>query len=56
MHERWTNDWTYLATDSDLKVRGIDHPVRGLKLPASILKKIYRGNAIKWFPELEGVE
>ena len=54
LHQRWVNDWTYLATDSEQTVRGIDHPVRGLKLPTSVLKKIYHDNAIKWFPELEG--
>lgn len=49
-HERWLQDWTYLATDSLLEIRGIDHPVRGLKLPPKVLRKIYWENAKRWYP------
>lgn len=39
----WRNDWIYLATDST--VRG----VTGLKLPATVINKIYRKNAERYY-------
>ena len=52
MHETWINDWKYFATDSMVNIEGSDQQVQGLALPHTVIKKIYRENAIKWFPEL----
>lgn len=49
-HEVWVRDWTYFSTDSVMSILGMDAPVRGLDLPLSVLKKIYRANAQTWYP------
>lgn len=49
-HQTWLSDWIYFSTDSVRTIPGIDKPVRGLYLPPSVLKKIYRLNAEKWYP------
>ena len=47
----YIRDWKFLATDETLEVNG--KKVQGLKLPESILKKIYRTNSLKWIPGLK---
>jgi hypothetical protein len=47
----WTNHWTYFATDSTMTAPEIDGNFQGLKLPKTIVDKIYRLNAEKWFPD-----
>jgi hypothetical protein len=46
----WLAHWTFLATDSVITV---DDPggqkVKGLRLPASVINKIYNRNAEKFF-------
>ncbi len=52
MHKTWTDDWKYFSSDSLVNISGSDPPIqtRGLRLPESVLGKIYRGNAVKWYP------
>jgi len=49
-HSVWTRDWQYLATDAVIKVPELDAPVRGLALPKAVIRKIYAGNAERWYP------
>ena len=49
MHETWTRDWEYLTTDKTMQSSLIDGDFRGLKLPKEVVKKIYSGNAKKWY-------
>jgi predicted TIM-barrel fold metal-dependent hydrolase len=44
-HER---DWNYFASSGALTYNG--NKTQGLGLPAAALKKIFRENAIRWFP------
>ena len=44
----YTQDWKFFATDEEFQVEG--QQVRGLKLPPSILAKIYHQNAVHWIP------
>jgi len=44
----YANDWRFFATDDELEYKG--KPVEGLALSESVLRKIYRENAAKWFP------
>ena len=44
----YANDWRYFATDDTLMYKSKD--VKGLRLPTTILRKIYHDNAVKWFP------
>jgi hypothetical protein len=50
--DRWRNtyarDWGLFSTDQTFEIEG--RKFRGLKLPASVLRKIFRDNALKWFP------
>ena len=50
--ENYAKNWRFLATGDILMVRG--HAVQGLALPQSILRKLYRENALHWFPGLLG--
>jgi hypothetical protein len=48
----YRRDYRYFATDQEIELPEIksNFKVRGLALPASVLKKIYYENAVKWFP------
>jgi predicted TIM-barrel fold metal-dependent hydrolase len=44
----YAQDWKYFATDETFEYKG--RKVTGLKLPASVLRKLYHDNAVQWFP------
>lgn len=44
----YAQDWTFFATDRTVDYGGKKIP--GLKLPQSVLRKVFRENAIRWFP------
>jgi len=46
----YVRDWKFLATDETFVSEG--RTVHGLKLPAPVLRKIFRDNAIHWIPGL----
>jgi len=46
----YTRDWKFLATGQMLNVEG--KPIHGLNLPQSVLRKIFRNNALRWIPGL----
>jgi Amidohydrolase len=48
-HATWLRDWRYLAGRGTFRVPELDAPVRGLGLPADVLRKIYSSNAERWF-------
>ena len=53
MHQTWWDDWQYFSTSIDtLKSPHFNQQFQGLKLPKSVLKRIYHDNANKWIPEL----
>jgi predicted TIM-barrel fold metal-dependent hydrolase len=41
-------DWRYFATGDTFMYQG--HEAHGLNLPASVLKKLYHDNAVRWIP------
>jgi hypothetical protein len=43
------SDWTYFATDGPVEVRQLDEPVKGLQLPRTVVEKLYRLNAERFF-------
>jgi predicted TIM-barrel fold metal-dependent hydrolase len=56
-HQAWTDlasvhdrDWEYLSSRSALIYER--KPIRGLSLPPVVVKKIFRENALRWFPGL----
>lgn len=50
--EGYAHDWKYFATDDMIQYKG--HDIRGLKLPPSVLRKLYHDNAVRWFPGILG--
>jgi len=49
MNERWLLDWKYFNEDEMIKVPELDDKVKGLLLPKTVIDKIYRINAEKFF-------
>jgi hypothetical protein len=49
MHDEWTDDWKYFVTDSEMTSDKFRGTFTGLKLPKSVVNKIYSENAIKWY-------
>jgi predicted TIM-barrel fold metal-dependent hydrolase len=47
----YARDWRYLSTEKVSSSRGKE--VQGLALPESVLRKLYRDNAMHWFPGLK---
>jgi len=45
------SDWRYFATDDKFTYQG--HQAEGLKLPHSVLKKLYHDNAVRWIPGID---
>jgi predicted TIM-barrel fold metal-dependent hydrolase len=46
--ETFARDWRFFATDESFDWNG--RQVRGLKLPESVLLKIFHQNAVRWVP------
>lgn len=54
MHDTWLLDWQFFVTDDVMKSDRVNEEFRGLKLPKTVVDKIYTKNAQKWlkmFPE-----
>lgn len=52
LHQTHERDWTFFATQDTLTFR--DRQVRGLGLPAPVVQKIFRDNALRWLPGITG--
>jgi predicted TIM-barrel fold metal-dependent hydrolase len=50
VHDGWVDDWRFLATSDPMHSGDFDLPFRGLRLPRSVIDKIYRENAKAMFP------
>jgi predicted TIM-barrel fold metal-dependent hydrolase len=50
MHKEWESDWEFLTTSAKMTSENVDGEFVGLKLPKSVVEKIYFKNAIKAFP------
>lgn len=49
LKHRWESHWKFFTTDQLLTSPQIEYSFHGLALPETILKKIYRTNAGKWY-------
>jgi len=49
IHHIWLDQWTYLVTDETMASTEIKGKFNGLKLPKTVIDKIYRTNALKWY-------
>lgn len=52
IHETWMNDWKFFVTD-EMLTNSDKVSYKGLKLPKTVINKIYSGNAEKWIPGLK---
>lgn len=52
LDEVYRHDYRYFGTDQEMEAPAVKpgFKVRGLALPASVLRKIYYANALKWYP------
>jgi predicted TIM-barrel fold metal-dependent hydrolase len=48
--EEYARDWKYFATNATVEYEG--RKIQGLELPAPVLRRIFRENAIHWVPGL----
>lgn len=48
---KWVRDWNYFSTNKSIKVPELDDPVIGLRLPKSVIQKIYYENAKRVFDQ-----
>ena len=49
LHDVWLEQWRYFVTDDKMTSPQIKGEYKGLKLPKSVVDKIYLSNAIKWY-------
>lgn len=52
LHDTWVKDWAFFVTDEEMEIPAIEGTVKGLRLPKSVVDKIYFKNAEKWFPKI----
>lgn len=48
VHSVWQKDWLFLTSDSIMTVSEVDGTFNGLKLPKTVIDKIYNENVKKW--------
>ena len=53
-HDTHVADWRFFTTNDSMRVKDFDGVFNGLHLPKTVIDKIYRTNAEKWFPGLFG--
>lgn len=51
-HENWLRHWRFFTSGDTMKVPKVEKEFRGMKLPRSVVDKIYLQNAEKWFPTI----
>ena len=49
VHEIWMRDWKYFTSADSLKSPQVNKKYKGLKLPRTVIDKIYFKNAEKWY-------
>lgn len=49
LHKRWMEEWLYFTTDNMMVSEEVNGEFQGLKLPKSVVDKIYYKNAVKWY-------
>lgn len=54
-HKVWKSDWKFFTTNNKMKVDQFDDKYKGLALPDNIVVKIYRENALKWYPKIKNM-
>ncbi|MDX1637152.1 MAG: amidohydrolase family protein [Balneolaceae bacterium] len=50
---KWHMHWQFFATGDMMSVYKVEKPFKALNLESSVLKKIFRENALRWYPGLK---
>jgi len=50
LDKEWNSDWTYFSSNEKMNSPSIDGSFTGLELDDDVLRKIYRTNALDWYP------
>ena len=50
LHETWLRDWRYFSTGDIMTSPYLNEEFKGLGLPKTVVEKIFRINAQKWYP------
>ncbi|MDZ7689928.1 MAG: amidohydrolase family protein [Balneolaceae bacterium] len=53
--EKWQMHWKFFSEDELMSVPKVEKSFRGLNLQDEVLGKIFRENAIQWYPALEKI-
>jgi predicted TIM-barrel fold metal-dependent hydrolase len=51
-YANWLRHWKFFVSGETMKVPKVENEFRGLRLPRTVVDKIYCKNAEKWFPAL----
>ncbi|MBD3629386.1 amidohydrolase family protein, partial [Cyclobacterium sp.] len=51
-HQVWLRHWQFFTGDQEMQVPKVTGTFNGLKLPKTVVDKIYRTNAETWYPGL----
>lgn len=49
IHEVWLDHWKYLVVDETMTSSDFKGEFKGLKLPKTVINKLYKSNAEKWY-------
>ncbi len=52
LSDEWKSDWKYFSGNEEMTSPDFDRSFTGLALDEEVLRKIYRSNALEWFPGL----
>lgn len=53
IHQIWIRDWEFFTTNNKMTAPQFEGQFNGLELSDDIITKIYRTNALKWYPLLQ---
>lgn len=53
VHQAWLNDWRFFCTEDTMRSKSFDGVFRGLKLPKTVVDKLYYTNAVNGFKLLK---
>jgi predicted TIM-barrel fold metal-dependent hydrolase len=54
-YDIWFRHWKFFTTGDMMKVPKVEKEFKGMRLPKSVVDKIYRENAIRWIPRLQNL-
>ncbi|MFC4221293.1 amidohydrolase family protein [Flagellimonas marina] len=52
-HWIWFQDWKFFTTNNTMEAPQFKGQFKGIELPDKVIKKIYRENALTWYPSLQ---